>query len=177
VVIIEYLKTIIILLMIVAAAGCVSDNESTTDYPSYSSENSTTNSISTNDNQSTNYNETKTPKNTVSNKKYDASGYCPYVVDGDTIDVQGVGRIRLVGVNTPERGQPGYQQAKDYVKMMCLGKTVDLDIDDAKNYDRYGRVLAVVYVNDVNLNAELLRKGYAEIMYIPPSEFNPYQWT
>ncbi|GAB4313280.1 MAG: thermonuclease family protein [Methanobacteriaceae archaeon] len=176
-IIIEYHKTIIILLMVVAAAGCVSDNESSTDYPSYSYENYTNNPISTNDTVSTDDNEPTTPTNTVSNNKYDASGYCPYVVDGDTIDVEGVGRIRLVGVNTPERGQPGYQQAKDYVKRMCLGKTVDLDIDDAKNYDRYGRVLAVVYVNDVNLNAELLKKGYAEIMYIPPSEFNPYQWT
>jgi len=41
--------------------------------------------------------------------KYDAKGYCDYVVDGDTIDVEGVGRIRLVGVNTPERGESGYQ--------------------------------------------------------------------
>jgi len=109
--------------------------------------------------------------------KYEASGYCPYVVDGDTIDVNGVGRIRFVGVNTPERGQPGYQEAKDFVKSMCLGKTVYLDIDNAKHYDKYGRVLAVVYVDNINLNAELLKRGYAEIMYIPPSEFNPYSWT
>ena len=109
--------------------------------------------------------------------KYEASGYCPYVVDGDTIDVEGVGRIRFVGVNTPERGQPGYQEAKDFVKSMCLDKTVYLDIDDAKHYDKYGRVLAVVYVDNINLNAELLKRGYAEVMYIPPSEFNPYSWT
>ena len=93
------------------------------------------------------------------------------------MDVNGVGRIRFVGINTPERGQPGYEEAKDFVKSMCLGKTVYLDIDDAKHYDKYGRVLAVVYVDNVNLNAELLKRGYAEIMYIPPSEFNPYSWT
>lgn len=46
-------------------------------------------------------------------------------------------------------------------------------IDDEKRHDRYGRVLAVVYVDSVNLNRELLRRGYAEVMYIPPSEFNP----
>ena len=57
-----------------------------------------------------------------------------------------------------------------------LGKTVGLDIDDAKHYDKYGRVLAVVYSGDISVNAELIKKGYAEVMYIPPSEFNPYSW-
>lgn len=109
--------------------------------------------------------------------KYDASGYCGHVVDGDTIDVEGVGRVRFVGVNTPERGQPGYREAKDFVISRCLGRTVQLDIDDARSHDRYGRVLAVVYVDGVNLNRELLRRGYAELMYIPPSEFDPYSWT
>ena len=108
--------------------------------------------------------------------KYEASGYCYYVVDGDTLDVDGIGRIRLVGVNAPEVGEPGYQEAKDFVKSKCLGKVVGLDIDDAKHYDKYGRILAVVYVGNTNINAELLKKGYAKVMYIPPSEFNPYSW-
>lgn len=108
-----------------------------------------------------------------SKAKYEASGYCNYVVDGDTIDVQGIGRIRFVGLNTPERGQSGYTEAKEFVKSLCLGKTVGLDIDNAKRYDKYGRVLAVVYSGDTNVNAELLKRGYADVMYIPPSEFNP----
>jgi len=111
-------------------------------------------------------------------KYYESKGFCDYVVDGDTIDVTGVGRIRLVGINTPERGEFGYENATDFVKNKCLGKTIYLDIDDAKNKDKYGRILAIVYVDGVgNLNEELLNRGYAEIMYIPPSEFNPYEWT
>ncbi|MCK9151603.1 thermonuclease family protein [Methanobacterium alcaliphilum] len=112
-------------------------------------------------------------KNNETPKNFEKKGYCYYVVDGDTIDVEGVGRVRFVGVNTPERGQSGYQEAKDFVKSYCLGKTVYLDVDDKKNKDKYGRTLAVVYVNKTNLNALLLKKGYAEIMYIPPSEFQP----
>jgi micrococcal nuclease len=38
-------------------------------------------------------------------------------------------------------------------------------IDDAKHYDKYGRTLAVVYVDDVNLNVELLKRGYEEVLY------------
>ena len=55
---------------------------------------------------------------------YEASGKCYKVVDGDTIWVEGIGKIRFVQVNTPERGEPGYHEAKDYVKEKCLGKTV-----------------------------------------------------
>ena len=106
---------------------------------------------------------------------YETSGYCSYVVDGDTLDVDGIGKIRLVGVNAPEVGQQGYQVAKDFVKSKCLGKIVGLDIDDVKHYDKYGRILAFLYIGGININAELLR-GYAEFMYIPPSEFNPYSW-
>ncbi len=120
---------------------------------------------------------TSTSKLYDSDARYDASGLCYHVVDGDTIDVDSVGRIRFVGINTPEKDHPGYQKAKDFVKKACLGRTVYLDIDDEKHYDKYGRVLAVVYVNGININAALLKGGYADIMYIPPSEFNPYLWT
>lgn len=142
-------------------AGCSSDN----------SYNNSVLSDSGSSNSQIGTNNSKTTAN------YEASGYCYNVVDGDTIDVEGIGRIRFVGVNTPERGQPGYSEAKDFVKSLCLSKTVYLDIDDAKHYDKYGRALAVIYVDNINLNAELLKRGYAEVMYIPPSEFDPYSWT
>ncbi|MBZ2164480.1 thermonuclease family protein [Methanobacterium spitsbergense] len=159
---------IIIILVLIASIVAIAG------YSSQNNNSHNTNSISSNNNSSnTLSNLNNSPKST---KNYEASGYCSYVVDGDTIDVDGIGRIRFVGVNTPERGQPGYQEAKDFVSSLCLGKTVGLDIDDAKHYDKYGRVLAVVYSGDMNVNAELLKRGYAEVMYIPPSEFNPYSW-
>ena len=104
-----------------------------------------------------------------------------YVEDGDTLDISPVERayiqrIRLVGVDTPERDNPGYEEAKEFVKEMCSGEEVEFDIDDCKQYDEYHRILAVVYVNGTNLNAELLKRGYAEVMNIPPSEFDPYEW-
>ncbi len=159
---------ILLLILIVGVTGCSSSNNSTY------SDNSSNNSSLKNSTPQTPVNNTPVPPKTPI---YEASGYCPYVVDGDTIDVDGVGRIRFVGVNTPEKGQAGYQEAKDFVKSLCLGKTVGLDIDNAKTHDKYGRVLAVVYSGDVNVNSELLKRGYAEIMYIPPSEFDPYKWT
>ncbi|WP_211261702.1 thermonuclease family protein [Methanobrevibacter filiformis] len=116
-------------------------------------------------------NNSNNESNNQTKVKYEVKGYCDYIVDGDTLDVEGVGRIRLVGVDTPERNESGYQEAKDYIKGKCLGKTLYLDIDNKKNKDKYGRILAIVYVNGVNINKELLKLNYAEVLYIPPSEF------
>jgi micrococcal nuclease len=107
------------------------------------------------------------------------------VVDGDTIVLQGEEKVRFCGINTPEIGaneEPGGREAKEFVENLCQpGTEIGLDVDDLCQTDRYGRTLAVVYSNVdgvwVNLNAKLLREGYAEVMFIPPSEFNPYEWA
>lgn len=106
----------------------------------------------------------------------EASGICTKVVDGDTIEVEGVGKVRLVGVNTPEKGQEGADTSAYFLEKLCLNKEVSLDIDDSKNSDNYGRTLAVVIVDGKNVNEMLLCEDLAEIMYIPPSEFSPYAW-
>lgn len=102
---------------------------------------------------------------------------CTEVVDGDTIYLSNGKKVRLVGVNTPERGVEGYITSKVFVQKLCLNKQVGLDIDDSKPTDKYGRTLAVVIVDGKNLNEMLLKEGLAEIMYIPPSEFYPYNWA
>jgi len=102
------------------------------------------------------------------------------VVDGNTIDVSfgksGIQRIRLVGVNTPGRGEKGYGEAKEFVNKTCLGEEVRIDVDDEAQYCLYNRRLAVAYVIETNLNEKLVREGYAEVMYIPPSEFDSREW-
>ena len=45
-------------------------------------------------------------------------------------------------------------------------------MDDETQYDSYYRILAVVYVNETNVNEKRVREGYAKVMYIPPSEFD-----
>lgn len=107
----------------------------------------------------------------------EVSGICTKVYDGDTIYVEGVGKVRFVGVNTPEKGVDGSQASKYFVEKLCLNREVGLDIDDSKHYDKYSRTLAVVIVDGKNLNEMLLKEGLAEIMYIPPSEFYPYNWA
>lgn len=81
------------------------------------------------------------------------------VVDGDTLDVD-IGRVRLSGINTPETGQCYYQEAKDALKNLTLNKEVVLE-KDVDNYDKYGRLLRYVYVNETFVNGYLVENGYA----------------
>ena len=105
------------------------------------------------------------------------SAVCTKVVDGDTIYLDNGKKVRFVGVNTPERGAEGYITSKNFVQKLCLNKEVGIDIDDRKHNDKYGRTLAVVIVDGKNVNEMLLKEGLAEIMYMPPSEFYPYDWA
>lgn len=138
----------------------------------------------------------KVAPSTVSGKipKGLISAYCYYVADGDTIYVKLKNgkkeKVRLVGINTPEiaheegeKSEPGGEGAKKYVINRVLKKTVLLDIDDLSPTDYYGRTLALVYLHSTkkkiprnSLNAELLHRGYAKLLYISPSEFNPRRW-
>lgn len=101
---------------------------------------------------------------------FEKTGKCLEVIDGNTIQVYGVGRVQLIQVDTPDT-EPGLGQAKKFVEDKCLGKTVYLDIDDEQPEDKYGRTLAIVYTDSDDVNKELIDNGLAEISYFEPSEF------
>ena len=99
------------------------------------------------------------------------------VVDGDTIEVQlgeRLERIRYIGVNTPEvhhptKGEePGGRAAAAVNAQLVGGRHVRLELD-AQPRDRYGRLLAYVWVDATMVNAELVRRGVAQVMTVPPN--------
>jgi micrococcal nuclease len=99
------------------------------------------------------------------------------VVDGDTIQVELGGhaeKVRYIGMDTPEihhpvKGeQPGGREAAAVNRRLVEGKTVRIELD-VQQRDRYGRLLAYVYVSGVMVNEELLRLGYAQVMTVPPN--------
>ena len=96
------------------------------------------------------------------------------IVDGDTIEVAGLGKIRYIGVNTPElhhptKGvEPFGREATLVNRQLVLGKMIRLEYDVAK-HDKYGRILAYVYAGSTFVNAYLVETGYAQIMTIPPN--------
>lgn len=96
------------------------------------------------------------------------------VIDGDTIEVEKLGKVRYIGVNTPEtkhpsRGpEPFGREAYEANKRLVENKTVKLELD-AGERDKYGRILAYVYVGNVFVNAWLVENGYAQAMTGPPN--------
>ena len=109
-------------------------------------------------------------------------------VDGDTLKLEDGQRLRLIGIDTPEmhesaklvRDAKRSQQDKaliqsmgrssyEFTKKLVEGKRVRLEFDIEK-HDRYGRLLAYVYLADGTfVNNEIVKQGYASIMTYPPN--------
>jgi endonuclease YncB( thermonuclease family) len=95
------------------------------------------------------------------------------IVDGDTVDIRGSTRVRLLNIDTPEIGQPYSSEATAYTKSLILSKNVRLELD-VKERDAYSRLLAYIYVETdagwVMANLEIVRAGFARLLIIPPND-------
>lgn len=80
------------------------------------------------------------------------------VVDGDSLDLADGRRIRLLGVDAPERGRCMFEDALSFLSDATTGQRVQLT-DTVK--DDYGRLLANVYVGKVFINELILKEGFA----------------
>jgi micrococcal nuclease len=85
------------------------------------------------------------------------------IVDGDTYDILMEGnitvRVRMEGIDAPEKGMPFYKVAKNYLSNLCFGKQVKVKISGK---DKHGRTLAFSYLEDgKELSHEMLKAGLA----------------
>ncbi len=93
------------------------------------------------------------------------SGKVVGVADGDTITVlrdKEQVRIRLYGIDSPERGQAFSKRAKQFTSKMVCGKMVEVKVMAT---DRYGRTVAMIYANKTLLNEELVKAGLAWVYW------------
>ena len=81
------------------------------------------------------------------------------IIDGDTIKIETGQTIRLICVNTPEKGEEGYKDAKSYLKSLILNKRITIK-KDISEMDSYDRLLRYVYLNKILVNEAIARKGY-----------------
>ena len=85
------------------------------------------------------------------------------IIDGDTYDLlikdKTTIRVRMNGIDAPERGQPFYQKSKDFLGQLCFQKNIRI-VRTGK--DRYGRVIAGSYLEDgTSLSYEMVKNGFA----------------
>jgi micrococcal nuclease len=105
------------------------------------------------------------------------AGVVTGVIDGDTVEISRPGgrdRVRLLGVDTPETVHPDRPvecfgpEASGFTRDRLLGRRVTLSFDRVRR-DPYGRLLAYVELDGRRFNDELLARGYARLLVIPPN--------
>lgn len=87
------------------------------------------------------------------------------IVDGDTIDVSGGQRVRLIGIDTPEVGECGFGAAASELRRLVGGRSIVLVPGARDDRDRYGRLLRYVEVDGIDANLALIRAGLAIARY------------
>lgn len=94
------------------------------------------------------------------------------VIDGDTIEIETGQKVRYIGIDAPEKDTECY--ALDSTRKnseLTLGRQVKLETDKSDT-DRYGRLLRYVYVDDLLINGELVKEGFAEAKsYRPDTKY------
>ncbi len=90
------------------------------------------------------------------------------VIDGDTFEIEGGGVVRILGINTPEKKQPLYDNASTFLKNLIGGKNVTLE-KDIVEMDKYGRHLRYVFIGGEFVNEKIIRNGFANVYIIPPN--------
>lgn len=124
--------------------------------------------------------------------EFQAYGYVTKVVDGDTVWFHSyygyrageTFKVRFADINAPEIYTDEGKESKAALEWLfdTYGYYVYLDVDDVYETDRYGRVVAVVYLPfwyygyALNVNEWLVESGYASI-WGHYNEFNPYSWS
>ncbi len=119
---------------------------------------------------------------TVTTTTSNFSGTVSRVIDGDTLDVltrEGdTITIRLALIDAPERNEPGFNEAKNFITEQCLNKNSEVDPDNSQGLT-YGRTVAVVYCEGVNVNEAILDNNLADIYqsFCDVSEFADTNWV
>ena len=91
------------------------------------------------------------------------------VIDGDTLVIDG-NSMRLLGINTPEKGEFLYEEAKDFLEELTFNKTL---LVEKHGKDLYGRELVYLFDKKKNLNIEIVKEGFANY-YFPEGKDTRY---
>lgn len=84
------------------------------------------------------------------------------VIDGDTFAFANGTSVRLICIDSPEKGEEGYEEAGEYLNSLLMKHTLRFE-RDVSEQDSYGRLLRYVYADEVFVNREMVRSGHARV--------------
>jgi len=98
--------------------------------------------------------------NIISSRSLEGPKTVTKIIDGDTVIVEGGDTIRLLGMDSDEKGYPCYTPAKKRIEELLLGREVYLE-KDTEDKDQYGRFLRYIFLNGSNVNLQMVAEGLA----------------
>ena len=72
--------------------------------------------------------------------------------------------VRLLGINSPEKGELYYDEAEKFLEGLILNKTIKLE-KGREDKDKYGRLLRYIFINDKNINLKIVEEGLANFYF------------
>lgn len=86
------------------------------------------------------------------------------IIDGDTAEIDNNESVRLLGINTPERGEFYYSEATEFLEGLILNKTIKLEFTSDR-YDKYGRILSYIFLENENINIKIVENGFGNYYF------------
>ncbi len=99
------------------------------------------------------------------------------VIDGGTLILDSGQRLRLIGIKAPDKDEEMGLEATDFLKGMIEGKQIYLQIDSLNPKDDFGRIRGVAYIENTNVNIEMLKAGLAHVYPTTPSIVGANDWA
>lgn len=98
------------------------------------------------------------------------------IIDGDTIEIESGEKVRLLGINTPEKGEKYYAEAKNFLEEYISNETIQLEYGDEK-FDKYNRILAYIHFNEENINLKIVEEGFATPYFPSGKDVHYYEFS
>jgi micrococcal nuclease len=96
------------------------------------------------------------------------------VLDGDTMELQGGDRLRLLAIDTPEKDEPLCDEATEFLARKALGQVAEVEFANQRR-DRYGRLLGYLYIDTLFVNKTIIDSGYGYLYLFADNELNSDQ--
>jgi micrococcal nuclease len=105
----------------------------------------------------------------IGESEFSGDKFVGKVIDGDTVIIEGES-VRLLGMDTDERGYPCFNEAKKRLEELILDEEVRLEMD-VEDKDQYGRYLRFIFLDGSNINLQMVEEGFAVARFVKGEKY------